>query len=119
VTCFGFPTVKWRQLSGEVSKFVNFRSQVFPGFQIPRIIKVDQFLVELCYSKTKKVHGQIFWGQSECVAYVSVIPIESYQRLQVTCVIRYEIETLFNVRRVVAALCPRLGLQVSIILGIE
>jgi len=38
---FGFPKVKWLQwYTGKVGKCTSFRCQIFPGFSIPKIIKI-------------------------------------------------------------------------------
>ena len=43
----GFPKVKWLNLTGEVDKSVRCSCQFFSGFNIPKIIKIGQFLTEL------------------------------------------------------------------------
>jgi len=52
---FGFPKVKWLHLIGEVNECVRFSCQISSGFNIPKIIKIGQFLTELF----KK--GERFW----------------------------------------------------------
>jgi len=37
---FGFPKVKWLNLTGEVDKSVRFACQIFSGFNVPKIIKI-------------------------------------------------------------------------------
>ena len=44
---FGFPKVKWLHLTGKVDKFVRCLCQIFLGFNVPKIIKIGQFLTEL------------------------------------------------------------------------
>ena len=55
---FGFPKIKWLHLTGEVVKSVRFSCRIFSRFNIPKIIKIGQFLTELF--KNKKV--DVFWG---------------------------------------------------------
>jgi len=43
----GFPKVKWLHLTGEVDKSVRYSRQIFPGFNVPKIIKIGLFLTEL------------------------------------------------------------------------
>jgi len=40
----GFPKVKWLHLTGEVDKSVRYSRQIFPGFNVPKIIKIGLFL---------------------------------------------------------------------------
>ena len=44
---FGFPKVKWLDVTGEVDKSVRFSCHIFSGFNISKIIKIGQFLTEL------------------------------------------------------------------------
>jgi len=44
MTFFGFPKVKWLHVTGEVYKSVKFSCQIFAGFNMPKIIKIGQFL---------------------------------------------------------------------------
>ena len=44
---FGLPKVKWLHLTDEAGKPVRFSCQIFSGFNIPKIIKIGQFLKEL------------------------------------------------------------------------
>jgi len=50
---FGFPKLKWIHLTGDVDKSVKkitinvTKSQIFPGFNVPKIIKIGWFLKEL------------------------------------------------------------------------
>jgi len=37
---FGFPKVKWLQLTGEVDISVQFSRQILSGFSVPKIIKI-------------------------------------------------------------------------------
>ena len=37
---FGFPKVMWLYLTGELDKSVRCSSQIFSGFNIPKIIKI-------------------------------------------------------------------------------
>ena len=60
MTFFGFPKVKWLHLRGEVDKSVKCSCQVFLGFNIPKIIKMGQFLTEL-FKKNKTL--DVFWGR--------------------------------------------------------
>jgi len=50
---FGFPKVKWLHLTGEVDKSVRCSCQILSGFNIPKIIKIGQFLTVI--QKNKKV----------------------------------------------------------------
>jgi len=47
---FGFPKVKWLQYTGKVGKCTSYRCQIFSGFSIPKIIKID-----IVIEKNKKV----------------------------------------------------------------
>jgi len=38
---FGFPKIKWLQQIGEVDKSVRFACQIFSGFNVQKIIKID------------------------------------------------------------------------------
>jgi len=44
---FGLSEVKWVHLTGEVDKSVRCLCQFFSGFDIPKSIKIGQFLTEL------------------------------------------------------------------------
>ena len=57
MTFFGFPQVKWLRLTGEVDKSVRCSCQIFSGFNIPKIIKIGQFLTELFKNKKVDVFG--------------------------------------------------------------
>jgi len=37
---FGFPDVKWPHLTGEMDKSVRCLSQIFSGFNKPKIVKI-------------------------------------------------------------------------------
>jgi len=50
---FGFPKVKWLHLTGEVDKSVTYSCQILSGFNVPKIIKIGQFLTEL-FKKLKR-----------------------------------------------------------------
>jgi len=50
---FGFLNVKWLRLTDEVNKSVRCLCQIFSGFNIPKFIKIGQFLKS--YSRNKKV----------------------------------------------------------------
>jgi len=54
---FGFPKVKWLHLTGEVDKSVRYLCQIFSGFNIPKLIKIGQFLTELLKNKKVDVFG--------------------------------------------------------------
>jgi len=41
---FGFPKVKWLHLTGEVDKSVSCSCQIFSEFNVPKFIKIGQFL---------------------------------------------------------------------------
>jgi len=41
---FGFPKVKRLHLTGEVGKSVRCSCQIFSGFNMPKIIRIGQFL---------------------------------------------------------------------------
>ena len=60
MTFFGFPKVKWLHLRGEVDKSVKCSCQVFLGFNIPKIIKMGQFLTELF----KKIKRWTYFGDA-------------------------------------------------------
>jgi len=49
----GFPKVKWLHLTGEVDKSVRFSYQIFSGFNMPKIVKIVKFLIEL-FKKNKR-----------------------------------------------------------------
>ena len=55
---FGFPKVKWLHLIDEVDKSVRCLCQIFSVFNIPKIIKLGQFLADL-FQKNKTV--DVFW----------------------------------------------------------
>jgi len=40
MTFFGFPKVKWLNLTGEVEKSVRFSYEIFREFNIPKIINI-------------------------------------------------------------------------------
>jgi len=44
---FGFPKVKWLHLTGDLDKSVRYSYQILSGFNIPKIIKISQFLTDL------------------------------------------------------------------------
>jgi len=46
--------VQWLHVTGEVDKSVRCSCQIFSGFNVPKIIKIGQFLTEL-FKKIKKV----------------------------------------------------------------
>jgi len=50
---FEFPKVKWLHLTGEVDKSVRCSCQILSGFNIPKIIKIGQFLTQL-FKKIKR-----------------------------------------------------------------
>jgi len=54
---FGFPKVKWLHLTGEVDKSVRCSCQIFSRFNVPKIIKIGQFLTELFKNKKVDVFG--------------------------------------------------------------
>jgi len=54
----GFLNVKWLHLTGEVDKSVRFSYQIFSGFNMPKIVKIVKFLIELF----KKIKGGRFLG---------------------------------------------------------
>ena len=41
VDFLGFPKVKWRPMTGEVDKSVRFSCQIFSGFNMPKVTKID------------------------------------------------------------------------------
>jgi len=49
----GFPKIKWLHVTGEVDKSVRFSCQIFSRVNMPKIIKIGQFLTN--YSNYKKV----------------------------------------------------------------
>jgi len=38
---FGFPKVKWLDLTSEVDKAVRFACEIFSGFNVPKIITIS------------------------------------------------------------------------------
>jgi len=41
------PKVKWLNFTGEEEKSARLSCQIFSGFNMPKIIKIGQFLTEL------------------------------------------------------------------------
>jgi len=52
---FRFPKVKWLHLIGEVDKSVSCSRQIFSGFDVPKILKIGQFLTELLKKLQKRL----------------------------------------------------------------
>ena len=67
---FGFPKVKWLHLTGEMDKSVRFLCQIFLGFNMPKIIKIDSFL-----RVNQKIKGGRFWY----TVYIHCVAVEVIQ----------------------------------------
>ena len=70
MTFFGYPKLKWLQLTGEVDKSVRSSCQIFSWFNVPRLIKSVNFWQN--YSKNKEI--DVFSGIQRTMYTVSHQP---------------------------------------------